>query len=69
MYLNQGSLNLQDLRVSGVIHGKTGTGPGGRSFSSKKLVPGLPVLGKAILAINRSSLSGLERYFAIFTTV
>ena len=35
----------------------------------KKLVPGLPVLGKAFLAINRSSLSGLERYFAIFTTV
>lgn len=41
----------------------------GRTISLKKLVPGLPVLGKTILAINRSSLGGLERYFAIFTTV
>jgi hypothetical protein len=42
----------------------------GRTISlKKKLVPGLPVLGKTILAINRSSLGGLERYFAIFTTV
>jgi hypothetical protein len=35
----------------------------------KGLEPGLPVLGKAILAIDRPALSGLEGYFAFFTAV
>jgi hypothetical protein len=34
-----------------------------------KLEPGLPVFWKAFLAIDRSSLGGLERYFAFFSTV
>jgi hypothetical protein len=35
----------------------------------RRLIPGLPVLGKALLAIDRSPLRRLERNFAIFTTV
>jgi hypothetical protein len=34
-----------------------------------KLEPGLSVLREALLAIDRSSLSRLERYFAIFSTI
>ncbi len=33
------------------------------------LEPGLPVLGKAILAIDRPALGGLERYFTFFSAV
>jgi len=35
----------------------------------KTLEPGLPVLGKTVLAINRPALGGLEGYFAFFTAV
>jgi hypothetical protein len=35
----------------------------------KKLEPGFPVLWKAVLAIDRSSLGRLKWYFAIFTAV
>jgi len=45
-----------------------------RGFSKKretigKLEPGLSVFREAFLAIDRSSLSRLERYFAIFSTI
>jgi len=35
----------------------------------KNLEPGFPVLWKAVLAIDRSSLGWLKWYFAIFTAV
>jgi hypothetical protein len=35
----------------------------------KRLKPGAPVLGEALSAIDGSSLSRLERYFAILSTV
>jgi|SRR5271157_832255 len=33
------------------------------------LEPGLPVLWKTVLAINRPALGGLERYFTFFTAI
>jgi hypothetical protein len=33
------------------------------------LVPGLPVLGEAFLAINRPALGGLEGYFTFITAI
>lgn len=42
-------------------------------FKEKKekgdLIPGAPVLGQALLTINRSSFRRLERYFTFFSTV
>ena len=42
-------------------------------MNAKKMVmdlePGAPVLREALLAIDRSSLGRLERYFALFTAV
>ncbi len=35
----------------------------------KTLEPGLPVLGKTVLAIDRPALGGLEGYFAFFTAI
>ncbi len=35
----------------------------------KLLVPWLPVLGEAFLAIDRSVLAGLKRYFTFFFTI
>jgi hypothetical protein len=46
--------------------------PGNHMFFKKRVMnlePGAPVLREALLAIDRSSLGRLERYFALFTAV
>jgi hypothetical protein len=40
-----------------------------RSLTLSILIPGLPVLGEAILAVYRPVLAGLERHFTFFFTV
>jgi len=37
--------------------------------AKKKLVPGAPVFGQALLAVHRPSLGGLERYFTFLSAV
>jgi hypothetical protein len=43
-------------------------GPEGTN-QKNELIPGLPVLREALLAIDRSSLGRLERYFTFFSAI